>query len=646
MNSENEYVERMKETLGTVLKIAGGAFVANTAFKLFTGKSAIDSLSQSVASKASAPEAWQKVYKTNAERVGVLRDSITYLGNYDFVYLAQKYRDAKLHNKTTIDLPALNKSEMSPDQVYTALDVFFSKYGRTVDERGHAVDVEKTYKNWDPPATWLQAVSNEMVSHDDIDIGSSVIGDAASRVAALAERGYYAAGRTLESGWEGTKKYADKAWTGTKKYAGMAYDAVDTDTITDYTKRGGRALGRGVGVLTGGVVAGTGYGLWNVLEGGAEGVGLLDKDQSLHQWSKDFYKRNFGEPGDDPEITKFLTQTIEKSTITAKDFPNYIKQKSFISEPTAQGFIEAFNAKVPEQSNEHIKKFGDTKKDGSIYIIASRPSVVSEGEAGKQKGIDEADKIGREYLKNYLKTGFQIDVGDQIDKYVQLHKVVYVDGVAMALIRMPKPRGPEWTERQFGTWGKGVDKKEEIFGPNDKIDYDGWGKNNEPWKQEQFRLRFYVDADQGPEIKSICDFLAKEYQGMNRQAAMKRVFEGPAEDVIKAKNFVNIGGKKGFEQKLMTNALLLNGLEEKINGIEKDVSEEVGKEKGAAFKREKLEEIKKGLGYKVRLAILGDTEALKFYKSNPDVDMDIQKESGKFIEWYKKMLEKKFSKTK
>ena len=130
--SDNEHVKEIKETLWSGLKLAGGAGAGAVGFnylwKLFTGKTALTAFDEWTESTAGNAEFWEKTFQTDAEKAETLRKGIVYLGDMDFLTLAKKYKDAKRKGETRINLVTVDKSDMTPEEVYTALETFFSKY--------------------------------------------------------------------------------------------------------------------------------------------------------------------------------------------------------------------------------------------------------------------------------------------------------------------------------------------------------------------------------------------------------------------------------------------------------------------------------------------------------------------------------------
>jgi hypothetical protein len=106
------------------------------------------------------------------------------MGTQDFNDLAKKYQDAKASGEKKISVATVKQSDMTPEEIYTALDTFFSRY-----------PVEKLipkYRNAKQKLNWTQVVSAEMSEDGMLDFKGN-----------LAERAV-----------DGVSEYGNRLWNG------------------------------------------------------------------------------------------------------------------------------------------------------------------------------------------------------------------------------------------------------------------------------------------------------------------------------------------------------------------------------------------------------------------------------------------------
>jgi len=151
--------------VGKTLKYLGigtlGAIAANSLTKVVSGKSIAERGEDYL--NVHKPDYWKKHFNTTEEKADALRDSLVYMGDKNFVDLANKYKEAKSKGEKSIKLEGVAKSDLSSEQVFTSLDLFFKKYGKPDD-------LIKQYSGKNPPLIWSQVVSLEMAIHGDVDV--------------------------------------------------------------------------------------------------------------------------------------------------------------------------------------------------------------------------------------------------------------------------------------------------------------------------------------------------------------------------------------------------------------------------------------------------------------------------------------------
>jgi hypothetical protein len=182
IKSENGFVKKVKDYLFTAAKLAAGGVAANYVIKLFTGKSGVDTVSDWAKGSVSNDKFWTDTYKTDAEKGAILEKSVVYLGNKDFLDLARKYKDAKATGQTEIKVPGIMDKDMSPKEIYTALDVFFSRYP--------VQKLEQKYRNAKPAPFWSMVVGAEMTEDGRISMDGDLCERTATAVREVAIRGW------------------------------------------------------------------------------------------------------------------------------------------------------------------------------------------------------------------------------------------------------------------------------------------------------------------------------------------------------------------------------------------------------------------------------------------------------------------------
>lgn len=572
LQSDSDNVKKIKESLFGILKLGGGIYVGSKIFKLATGEGPLDALNKAVTKKTALPEFWTKAFKTSTEKAMILRDSTVYLGDKPFDYLAEKYKDAKGHGKTSIEMGSVSNSDMTPEQIFTALDVFFSKYdNRSVD--GRTVNLRDKYKNWNPPAKWTEVVTNELVEDKQLDLPESTLTRMADSVQGLAERGYNSAVMGAGAAWATGKEYAGKGWRGGKEYVKQGWKAT-SDFFT---------------------------GWWN--------------------------GNNKGKEPTEADFKKYVEEKLEQKMITTEQFDQYVNGTA---KDEAPGFIKAFHEADKDSAHykkNNVKFFVDDMTGGKqkIYLVAENKTGVVPGDEAFQAGIDGALTNAQEFLKDYLKTNYKPGDANYDDAQLALQNITtfamqkgksfYREDIATALVSMPLPGSTEFklaklnfTVGNDDEKGKKIGEGADLFGQSDKIDYASMNDT----QKEMFRLKFYVDGNDTGSINKICEYLTNKYRTavdkngthLLRESAKQRPFaigvdNGDFEDV---ERFV-----PGFKKELYAKLPTLNGLKGRIEELEEYASNKAKDNKG---ERKVLKDrILNDYGYKVRLAILGDTKA-------------------------------------
>ncbi len=603
MGSESPRVAKIKETMWTCLKIGGFAWFGNTLFKVFTGKTALDTVSDWSKSNVATESFWTKTYKTNADQAEILRASTIYLGDKDFMYLASEYKKARDLGKNEIVLPTVMQKDMDPKQIYTSLDVFFKRY--PVEQ------LMRKYAQVTPKATWREVVGSEMIEDKSIEMQDSLVSRTVDAVHGTVDRAYnYMAPRAAAAvDYVSSGKFAEAAAKTGEKVGGAVNEI-------------GHGIGRGVKGLAIGVAAGAGGIAKGVYEGGKgvakEAIGggqevasdVSEAAKEAWAWAKDLYHKNFGKEGTDDQVLEWSQKSLKNwDESKSGDLEKFIRENN-AEKMKADGYIEAFRNGSFERINDVDVKYAVRDND-SIYVSAGCrvPGVIG-NEAGVLEAMKKSDSAAREFLKKKYP-----QVGDKIDQFVEFGQGVYVvnDNSYKVFVRMPLPGTVEFNERNAGRWGQQEMKSRkniEIFGTDNKIEY---GKL-EPWQQQNLRLRFYLDASQTTELEAVCDKYTRIYntKGKSMAEVMARLTENneDRDAVVKAlKNSIQL------DQKLYAHRGVLEANESKIESIETEAAKKVaGSDK---VKHDFQERMNRTLGSSLRLALLGDKPSMELFHFDP-----------------------------
>lgn len=242
--SDSPRMERWKEGLWTVVKLGLGGYAANTMWKMFTGKTALTAFNEWTSSTVGNEDFWKKSFHTDAEKTKIVESSIVYLHNYDLVDLAESYQKAKASNTNKIELASVASKDMTPEQVYIALDVFFSQYGGSRDANQNVENLKKRFIAYHPRPKWLEVVSTMLVEDGRLEFKGNLIERTVDNVGTFltvawnkaagtstgkafgegAETVYDAAGTLVTDVAHGTKTLIGTTYGLTKRTAQAAYD--------------------------------------------------------------------------------------------------------------------------------------------------------------------------------------------------------------------------------------------------------------------------------------------------------------------------------------------------------------------------------------------------------------------------------------
>ncbi|GEM_PF-3949278 len=371
------------------------------------------------------------------------------------------------------------------------------------------------------------------------------------------------------------------------------------------------------------------------LRGGYESTDK-PKEGGVWNWCKDLYRKTFGKEGNDDEVKNWREAVLPKNVTRREDLAQFLRSGN-PSPASAEGFVKAIDLKTStEEPVHHLRFFVDDQPGStrSIYISAEADPKLIGNKEELFKAITEADANARKFLEKKYPV-----VKGHVDQFAEFWKSAFVDGKVLVFMKMYLPGSQGFYMR-----GSGIAPAPEKFGnPHEffdeshKIDY----KKMKPAQQEQFRLHFMVDAKEGKMIADICEFLTRRYQTSSPplplEAAMARPLERANEDDLKAAQEA-LRYKQSFSEE---NVLKLKQIEAKLAGIEKDIAEDATPtDEQEVLLHKQLDET---TSQKARLAILGDSEAQKYWTDSfPTMPRDIFSKPEEFADWYKEMLKQKY----
>jgi hypothetical protein len=319
---------------------------------------------------------------------------------------------------------------------------------------------------------------------------------------------------------------------------------------------------------------------------------------------KYLYMKAFGKEDDPDKMREWATKYLKNSVLKDTDLDKWLDENFTNKSATQYKYVLKAGA-IDPSGIKYVETPGD-----SIYVV-SDANITNV--AGNEQAIADAIKAAEQKATGYLK-GRYPDIADNIYKFVEISGGTRVveNSTFKIFIRMPLPGTPEYAQKSIGVQKPPAYEERrniEIFGPNNKIEY----SKLEPNEQERLRIRFLMDAGQTVELEKICDWFTRKYrtQNMTIKGVTDRLFK---DDDDRKKALEETGASQGLNSRNH----ILAALEGQIEDIEKDAAKDV---RGASTAyMEMVEQMRISHGYKVRLALLGDSAAKAFCNFDPNKD--------------------------
>ena len=370
--------------------------------------------------------------------------------------------------------------------------------------------------------------------------------------------------------------------------------------------------------------------LWNGFWVTTEGFGVM----------RSLYLKVRGTKGSDQEVRewgeKYFKEDFQNEVQKEGDVPGFIDKK--FSPQSAPHFKRAFSEGSRDTVTPNVR-FIEVPGD-SLYIATE--ATLDMGTASDEKLKEMVNGVLSQ-TEDFLKRRYP-DIKDTVFRFLEVtHGVRVAEGSKYyKFFRVPVKGSPEYSRKAVMLDKAPVREEKgnaEVFGENSKLDYNEW-LEKAPWKAEKLRLRFMMDATQTDELRKICSWFTEKYKtrGMKPEEVEKKLFESD-DDRTQALESAK------FNQKLAMNEPYYKETEARLIAIEKKAAEKFDTStlgqlyppnwfKDASDAQLMLaEQMRRNLGYKVRLAVLGDSEAIKYFKTIDPVKYDPQRRES----WIKSM---------
>lgn len=181
--SQNETVKKIRSAGWKAIKYGaigvGGVVGADYLFKLFTGETALNSLSDWNESTVGNTDMWMNHFDVTEDDAEKMQHSVVALGRLKLSTVIERFKAAK--NKK-VEFGSRVSKQMSSEDVYTALAAFFKKYPPDQLEKKYATSKEKP--------TFLDAVVNELAESGELEPKQNAVSAAASTVKEGATRAW------------------------------------------------------------------------------------------------------------------------------------------------------------------------------------------------------------------------------------------------------------------------------------------------------------------------------------------------------------------------------------------------------------------------------------------------------------------------
>ena len=177
--SENETIKKIRETLMTGVKVAGGAWLINKVWYLFSGEGILDTVTGAAKPSQKKAGFLKEAFKTDDKGAELLSKSFVQLGELSFMELLDQFEN---NPKDPAKGRNINGTRMATGEAFSAFEIFVNRFGL---ER-----LKKEYAKYKPPICYSQVAVIEM-SHDPaIKMEEAATSRVADEVSATFKKGY------------------------------------------------------------------------------------------------------------------------------------------------------------------------------------------------------------------------------------------------------------------------------------------------------------------------------------------------------------------------------------------------------------------------------------------------------------------------
>lgn len=177
--SENKIIQKIKDTLMTGVKVAGGAWLLDKAWYLFSGETLWDFASGSTKPSQRKATFLKEAYRTDDKGAELMSKSFVLLGELSFMDLLNQYENNPKNNKGS----NIEGTRMAPADAYQAMHIFVSRFGL---ER-----LKNEYAKYRPPICFSQVAVIEMSKDPNIKMEESLTSRVGDTISDSFKKGYY-----------------------------------------------------------------------------------------------------------------------------------------------------------------------------------------------------------------------------------------------------------------------------------------------------------------------------------------------------------------------------------------------------------------------------------------------------------------------
>lgn len=176
--SDNPTIQKIKDTLMTGVKVAGGAWLLNKVWYLFSGEGVLDTITGSAKPSQKKADFLKESFKTDDKGAETLSKSFVVLGELSFMDLLDQFENNPKNGKGQ----TIEGTRMAPAEAFKAMEIFVNRFGL---ER-----LKKEYTKYKPPICYSQVAVIEMAHDPSIKMEESLTSRVSDAVSDSFKKGY------------------------------------------------------------------------------------------------------------------------------------------------------------------------------------------------------------------------------------------------------------------------------------------------------------------------------------------------------------------------------------------------------------------------------------------------------------------------